>query len=264
LDGADGLLAPLVQRFVSRTLDIELREHLGYDRHDAAGWGTGNSRNGVSPKLITTDIGDLEIHVPRDRSGSFTPMLVPKRLRHLPNLGATVLLLHAAGVPPRLAMERIIALYRCAGTRPLTPVPELVLRAALRDAVEWRTRALPVTERIMLDKLGVASPIGPIVVYAAIGRGKTGKHDIHGLWATTPAATGRPASESLVGALRRVCEAPTAVHTHQAADVITLAHRAWPRANLVADVHRRLINPLRADNQQRTGHPTTPTPRAAS
>jgi putative transposase len=246
----NGLLAPLVQQFVTRTLDIELREHLGYDRHDAAGWGTGNSRNGVSPKVVTTDIGDLEIRVPRDRSGSFRPMLVPKRLRHLPHLGATVLLLHSAGVPPRLALERINALYRCAGSRPEPHVPELALRAALRDVAQWRSRGLPVAERMLLDKLHLASPIGPIAVYAAIGRSGTGRYDIHGLWATSAAATAKPAPESLVGALRRVWEAPARVHAHSSADVVALIHRAWPRASLVTDIHRRVANPFRAEWQR--------------
>jgi putative transposase len=250
LGGPDGLLAPLVQQFVTSTLDIELREHLGYDRHDAAGWGTGNSRNGVSPKVVTTDIGDLEIRVPRDRCGSFTPMLVPKRLRHLPHLGATVLLLHSSGMPPRLALERIGALYRCAGSRPEPHLPELVLRAALRDAADRRSRGLPAAERMMVDKLQVASPFGLIIVYAAVGRSSAGQYDIHGLWATSAAAAANPAPESLVGAHRRVWEAPARMHTHQSADVLALVHRAWPRATPVTDIHRQLGNPFRAEWQR--------------
>jgi hypothetical protein len=115
---------------------------------------------------------------------------------------------------------------------------------------EWRSRGLPVAERMLLDKLHLASPIGPIAVYAAIGRSSAGRYDIHGLWATSAAVTAKPAPESLVGALRRVCEAPARVHAHSSADVVALIHRAWPRAALVTDIHRLVANPFRAEWQR--------------
>lgn len=247
LSGPDGLLAPLVVKFLTTVLEIELREHLGYDRHDAAGWGTGNSRNGVSPKIVTTDIGSLEIKVPRDRCGTFTPLLVPKRLRHLPHLGATVLLLYALGIPPRLAMERIVSLYHCAGSQPGDRLAEQVVRGTLRDVHGWRTRQLPAVDRLLVDKMQLISPAGPIALYAAVGKRATGEHDIYGLWAMAAAATTRPAPEVLVAALRRSVDAPATVHTHSSVDVVALVRRVWPRATVVADVHRRLHNPFRAE-----------------
>lgn len=243
--GADGLLAPLVLKFVTTTLEVELREHLGYDRHDAAGWGTGNSRNGVSPKIVTTDIGSLEIRVPRDRCGTFSPMLVPKRLRHLADLGATALLLYASGIPPRLVRDRIVALYHCAGSHPDDRLAGLVVAAALRDVHEWHVRPVPATEHLVLDKMRLSSPVGPIAVYLAVGEPVPGTCDVYGLWATPVAATAKPAPETLVAALRRIAEPPATVHVHAAADVVELAHRAWPKADVTTDAQRRLHNPFR-------------------
>jgi putative transposase len=251
-DGGEGLMAPLVLGFVSQALDVEMREHLGYERHDAAGWGTGNSRNGATPKIVTTDIGRLEIRVPRDRCGTFTPMLVPKRTRHLPNLGATVLLLYACGVPPRLALDRICALYRCAGRR-ATRLPALVLQAVWGDVTAWRARDRPVPDEVLVDTLHVSSAVGLVTVYAVVGRRPTGEHDLHGLWAIPAAAPAKPAPQELVGALRRAIAAPETVHAHRSADVIALVRRAWPRADLVADVPQRLENPFRIERQRLPG-----------
>ena len=64
-------------------LDVELTEHLGYGPYDPAGRGSGNSRNGSYPKTVTTDVGPVELQMPRDRDGSFEPVTVPKHTRRL-------------------------------------------------------------------------------------------------------------------------------------------------------------------------------------
>lgn len=254
--GSTGLLAPLVLRFVTTALDVELREHLGYDRHDAAGWGTGNSRNGMSPKIVATDIGSLEIRVPRDRCGTFTPLLIPKRLRQLPHLGATTLLLYASGIPPRLAAERIVSLYHCAGSHPDTRLAALVVRAGLHDVYEWRLRRRPSVERVLVDKMRLTSPAGPITLYTAVGQVATGGADVYGMWAAPTAATRKPAPEALVSALRRAIDSPLTVHVHPATDTVELVHRAWPRADVSTDVQRRLHNPFREREQRSHPLPT--------
>ena len=79
LTGSDGVLAGVVKAALERGLAAELTEHLGYDRGgdpDAAAFP--NSRNGTSSKTVSTEVGDVDLDVPRDRAGTFTPMLVPK------------------------------------------------------------------------------------------------------------------------------------------------------------------------------------------
>jgi transposase-like protein len=77
-------LQQLTKRVLEPVLEGEITDHLGYDEHDPAGKGSGNSRNGHRSKTVTTDVGPVEIEVPRDRSGSFEPQLVKKRQRRRP------------------------------------------------------------------------------------------------------------------------------------------------------------------------------------
>jgi putative transposase len=76
-----GLLAQLTQRLVERALEVELTDHLGFERHQEPPGGTGNQRNGRTPKTLSTEHGPVQINTPRDRDGSFEPKLVRKRQR---------------------------------------------------------------------------------------------------------------------------------------------------------------------------------------
>ena len=83
LTGDGGLLTGLVRQVLQCGLEVEMAEHLGYERHAPEGRGTPNSRNGSSPKRVTTEIGQVDLRVPRDRAGTFTPVTVPKHQRRL-------------------------------------------------------------------------------------------------------------------------------------------------------------------------------------
>ena len=79
LAGPNGLLKAITRALVERMLDGELTHHLGYEKNDPVGDGSGNSRNGRSRKTLKSEQGEIEIAVPRDREGSFEPKLVRKR-----------------------------------------------------------------------------------------------------------------------------------------------------------------------------------------
>jgi putative transposase len=64
---------------LERALEAELTAHLGYGRHDPAGHHSGNSRNGTIAKTVQTGVGPVGLAVPRDRAGTFEPLLIPKR-----------------------------------------------------------------------------------------------------------------------------------------------------------------------------------------
>lgn len=74
--GADGVIAELSRQFLQRALDVELTDHLGYERGDPAGRKSGNNRNGTTPKTVLTSVGAIDLDVPRDRVGSFDPKIV--------------------------------------------------------------------------------------------------------------------------------------------------------------------------------------------
>ena len=79
--GPGGLLAQLTKRLVERAMEVELTDHLGYEPHAEPPGGTGNTRNGTSPKTLVTEHGQVPIEAPRDRDGSFQPQIVKKRQR---------------------------------------------------------------------------------------------------------------------------------------------------------------------------------------
>jgi putative transposase len=98
LTGEDGLLSGMVREVLQAGLDVEMTEHLGYEPYEPVGRGSGNSRNGSYPKTVATDVGPVELQMPRDRQGSFEPVTVPKHVRRLEGLGANVLSLYAQGL----------------------------------------------------------------------------------------------------------------------------------------------------------------------
>src|SRR4029079_9440204 len=100
LVGPNGLLNQLTKHVLETALDAEMSEHLGYDKHDPAGRGSGNSRNGTRDKTVFTESGPVEIEVPRDTNSSFEPQIVKKRQRRLTGIDEIVLSLTAKGVPP--------------------------------------------------------------------------------------------------------------------------------------------------------------------
>ena len=109
--GEHGLLKQLTKRVVERVLEAELTAHLGYAphvRHDA---GEGNTRNGWGQKTVQTETGPLTLTVPRDRDGSFTPQLVPKRQRRLAGFDEQVVSLYARGLSTREIQEHLEDLY---------------------------------------------------------------------------------------------------------------------------------------------------------
>jgi transposase-like protein len=98
LVGQGGLLTRLTKSVLETALEAEMTEHLGYAKHDPMGRNGGNSRNGTRTKTVVTEIGPVDIEVPRDRDGSFAPAIVRKRQRRLDGVDEIVLSLTARGL----------------------------------------------------------------------------------------------------------------------------------------------------------------------
>src|SRR5690349_372217 len=79
--GPGGLLGQLTKRLVERVLEVELTDHLGFERHQEPPGGAGNTRNGSTPKTLVSEHGPVQVNTPRDREGSFEPKQVRKRQR---------------------------------------------------------------------------------------------------------------------------------------------------------------------------------------
>jgi putative transposase len=111
LTGEGGLLTQLTKRLVESALEGEITDHLGYDRHDAAGRDGGNSRNGHRTKTVLTEVGPVEIDVPRDRDGVFEPKIVAKRQRRLSGVDELVISLSAKGLTTGEVQAHLAEVY---------------------------------------------------------------------------------------------------------------------------------------------------------
>ena len=99
LTGPDGLLKSITKQVLESALEEEMTEHVGYDKHAVEGRNGGNSRNGTRTKTVLTDnAGAVAVEVPRDRDGTFIPVIVAKRQRRLSDVDAVVLSLYARGL----------------------------------------------------------------------------------------------------------------------------------------------------------------------
>src|SRR4029079_9708539 len=99
--GQNGLLKRLTKKLVEGALGAEMTHHLGYEKHDPAGEGTGNSRNGASAKTIKGAFGQVAIEMPRDREGSFEPRIVAKHQRRFTGFDDKILSMYARGMSTR-------------------------------------------------------------------------------------------------------------------------------------------------------------------
>ena len=124
--GPDGLLSQVTKAVLERALAEELTEHLGYDRHDPAGRGSGNSRNGTTPKRLLTEVGPVELAVPRDRAGSFDPRIVRKGQSRLDGFNDRIIALYARGMTTRDIRAHLPEIYD------VEVSPDLISRVARR------------------------------------------------------------------------------------------------------------------------------------
>lgn len=111
VDGPDGLIQQMIKAVLERALDVEMADHLGYDKGDPAGTGSGNSRNGFTSKTVITTAGQARIDVPRDRNGTFAPTIVPKRVRRLGGTTDMILSLYARGMTTRDIKAHLAEVY---------------------------------------------------------------------------------------------------------------------------------------------------------
>jgi putative transposase len=185
LTGPDGLLKQLTKSVIEAALGEEMTEHLGYEKHDPAGWGAGNVRNGSRAKTVLTEnSGHVEIDVPRDRASTFEPQIVKKRQRRLNGVDEIVLSLYAKGLTTGEISAHFAEIY---GASVSKETISRITDRVIEEMQSWQTRPLEgVYAAIFIDAIVVKIRDGQVAnrpVYAAIGVTVEGERDILGLWA---------------------------------------------------------------------------------
>jgi putative transposase len=184
LAGPGGLLSALTKRLVERAMEVELTDHLGYEPHQEPAGGTGNTRNGSTPKTLITEQGPVEIKTPRDRDGSFDPQIVRKRQRRFEGFDDKIIALYSRGLSTRDIEAHLQEIY---GVRVGRDLISRVTDAVMDDARAWASRPLDdVYPVVFLDALVLKIRDGGSVqrkaCYLALGVNMEGEREVLGMW----------------------------------------------------------------------------------
>jgi putative transposase len=184
LTGEGGFLPGLIKAVLERGLAAELTDHIGYEKGDPAGRGSGNSRNGTTPKTVATEVGDIALDTPRDRAGTFEPRLVPKGARRVGGLDEQIISLYAGGMTVRDIQAH---LERTIGTELSHDTISKITDAVLDEVKAWQARPLEELYPIVyLDALVVKVRDGHQVrnkaAHIAVGVDLDGIKHVLGIW----------------------------------------------------------------------------------
>ena len=181
--GKSGLMGQIKKRLVERALAGELNHHLQSEGSEAGP--APNSRNGSSKKTVQSTEGELELSIPRDRNGSFEPILVPKHQRRIAGLDEKILALYARGNSTRDISAQLEELY--GGAKISATVISEVIESVSEDVKAWQSRPLDeVYPIVYLDALyvniKVSGRVSKRAVYVVLGIDREGDKQLLGLW----------------------------------------------------------------------------------
>ncbi len=187
LTGHAGLLRGMLKASLERGLDAELSDHVGYDRGDPDAAMFPNSRNGSFPKTVASEIGDVELAIPRDRNGTFTPMLVSKGARRLDGLDAIIVSLYAGGMTIRDIEHHLASTI---GTELSRETISKIVDAVTAEILAWQQRPLEALYPVIyLDAIVVKVRDGGHVrnkaAHIAVGVDTDGIKHVLGIWVQT-------------------------------------------------------------------------------
>ena len=182
--GENGLLKQLTKQLLERAMGAELTEHVGYEKHDAAGNKSGNSRNGKSAKTLKGTFGTMPIEVPRDRNGTFEPQIIGKHQTRFTGFDDNIISLYARGLSTREIQQHLEEIYHVEVSPTLI---SSVTDEVIDEVRTWQGRQLSAVYPILyLDaiqfKVKDSGHIRNKAVYLAIGVGLDGMKEVLGLW----------------------------------------------------------------------------------
>jgi putative transposase len=186
LVGPGGLLGQITRSVLQTALDAEMAEHLGYEKGDPAGRGQGNHRNGSSPKTVHTEVGPVQVQVPRDRAGGFEPKIVPKHARRVAGFDEAIISLYAKGLTTGEIQAHLADVYGAEVSRELI---SKITDKVVDELNAWQSRPLDkIYPVVLIDALMVKIREGQVAnrpVYVAVGINLAGERDVLGMWVGT-------------------------------------------------------------------------------
>ncbi len=185
ITGPEGLLKSITATVLEAALEEDMTDHLGHAKHQAPEGGSENIRNGTRAKTVLTDAaGEVTIEVPRDRAGTFTPVIVAKRQRRLTDVDAVAISLFAKGLTTGEISAHFAEVYGASiGKDTISRITDTVVE----QMQAWTSRPLlGVYAAVFIDAIYVKvrdGQVGNQPFYAAVGVDLNGRRDVLGLWA---------------------------------------------------------------------------------
>lgn len=175
----------LVRHVVEAALNVELTDHLGYEKHASEGHNTGNSRNGSYPKTLKGSQGKIQVEIPRDRNGSYKPQLIEKGQTRFTAFDEQILACYARGMSTRDIADTFEEMY--GGAKVSHSVIAQVTEAVQEEITRWQNRPLDEIWPIMyLDGIVVKvhqdKQVVKKTIHLALGINLEGKKELLGLW----------------------------------------------------------------------------------
>lgn len=169
---------------LQEALEAEIDTQLGYDKYDISEKQIQNSRNGYSKKTIKSELGTVELNIPRDRNGEFEPKLVPKYQRNITGIEDKVIGLYAAGMTTRDISEQVKKLYDVEISAEMV---SNITNKIIPVVTEWQNRPLEKTYSfIFLDaihyKVREDKQIIVKAAYVVLGVNMDGEKEVLGIW----------------------------------------------------------------------------------
>jgi len=182
--GKNGLLKQLIKGLVERAMQGEMNHHLGYEKHNARGNNSGNSRNGKSQKTLKGDFGEMTIDVPRDRNGTFVPQIIEKNQTRFKGFDDKIISMYARGMTTREIAAHLEEIYG------IDVSPDLisdVTNSVMEEVREWQNRPLDAVYPIVFldairSKVRDDGHVKNKAVYLAIGVNLRGLKEVLGIW----------------------------------------------------------------------------------
>lgn len=184
LMGKNGILKRLSKQMIEEMLEIEMNEHLGYEKHSSDGINSGNSRNGKSPKIVKSTFGEMDINTPRDRNGEFDPVIVKKRQTDISSFDEKIISMYGKGMTTRDIQNHIKDIYG-ADISPTT-VSNITDKVS-GLVVEWQSRSLQeIYPIVFFDaihyKVRDEGKVVTKAAYTCLGIDLSGIKEVLGIW----------------------------------------------------------------------------------
>jgi transposase-like protein len=182
--GPNGLMKKMLKGLIENMLQAELEAHLGYAKNAKKILGEENSRNGYSEKIVRSSAGNLELEIPRDRSGSFEPLVVKKHQKDVSNFDDKIISMYAKGMTTRDIQEHVKEVYGAE----ISPAMVSMITDKIEGLVtEWQNRVLATVYAVVYFdaihyKVRENGKIACKAAYTCLGIDTNGRKDILGLW----------------------------------------------------------------------------------